>query len=94
MLIPMGRKTQLDKNGPKGYTQTHYALNTVGYDEIIESLFTLRDSDSAEPLIQNEWVRRAAIVELLWMLYSVFPYNQRAWKDADFKEAADFFFDD
>lgn len=44
---------------------------------------------------RKELLRRSALMDLLMLLYTVFPIEQRhSWSEADFKEAAEFYCSD
>ena len=91
-MILMGRKSQLDKNGKKKYALPNLALDTLGYDRIVDLIFEQDGGEETEKLIDRELLRRTAISNLIDSLYSACSFKQRTWTDADFRDAAEFFY--
>lgn len=81
-----------DAEGKRKYIRSSDPLGVLNYTQILELATKTHDPKQAEQEVVHELRRRCALMDLLTLLYAVFPFEQQhAWKTADYHAAAEFF---
>lgn len=81
-----------DAEGKRKYIRSSDPLGALDYIQILELATKAHDPKQAEQEVVHELRRRCALMDLLTLLYAVFPFEQQhAWKAADFNAAANFY---
>lgn len=76
------------------YTSVSVSLDLLNYDNQIHTLTQTKDA-SIHYEYGCELVRRIAVQDTMWLLFSIFPTDQlRSWNEVDFSKAAKFFYED
>lgn len=81
-----------DAEGKRKYIRSSDPWGVLNYIPIMDLATKTHDPKQVEQEVVHELRRRCALMDLLTLLYAVFPFEQRhAWKAADFNYAADFY---
>ena len=76
------------------YTSVSVSLDLLNYDKQIHTLTHTKDV-SFDYEYGCELVRRIAVQDTMWVLFSIFPADRlRPWNEDDFLDAAKFFYED
>lgn len=76
------------------YNQINEQLNVLNYKKAITAMYHTQQEYVNEEC-WAEMMRRCALMDLLMLIYTVFPVDDRkSWEDQDFIDAADFFHND
>lgn len=79
-------------NGKKKYIMSNDPFGVLNNKTLISKLAGTHTEEFIEAEIQKEMMRRCALMDLLLIMYTVFPFErQHAWAHVDFENAAKFY---
>ncbi len=82
----------LGPDGKKKYVMSNDSLGVLNNEDLISKLVGTHTEELTEVEISKEIMRRRALMDLLLIMYTVFPFEQQhAWTQVDFENAATFY---
>lgn len=84
-----------DAEGKREYIRSNDPLGLLNYRKIIATVAHTHKVEEIYAEACKEMMRRCALIDLLTLMYTIFPFDkQHSWKAEDYKVAADFYCED
>lgn len=81
-----------DSDGNRKYIRSNDPLGMLNYKKIIATIAHTHEPKKVYAEACKEMMRRCALMDLLTLTYTIFPFDQQhSWKAEDYKDAAEFY---
>ena len=81
-----------DSDGNRKYVRSNDPLGVLNYKKIIHTIAHTHNPEAIYAEACKEMMRRCALMDLLTLMYTIFPFDQQhSWRIEDYRDAADFY---